>query len=165
MVGELKAKTSAADAIAAGANAAGAKTSAFGYFDKLVKRGQAGVEFMAIVAFLALFLTIIYIITSTQQSEALTETSISAGWAVCQQIASEVSTAVSVGDGYERVFFLPQDVNGDAYAVIIYPSEQAVSVSWPSYSCRSPLMTSQVNGVPHAGSNKVKNNNGIIEFS
>ena len=136
-----------------------------GFVRRNLARGQAGVEFMAIVAFLALFLTIIYIITSTQQSEALTETSISAGWAVCQQIASEVSTAVSVGDGYERVFFLPQDVNGDAYAVIIYPSEQAVSVSWPSYSCRSPLMTSQVNGVPHAGSNKVKNNNGIIEFS
>ena len=160
MVGELKAKTSAADA-----NAADAKANTFSYFDTLVKRGQAGVEFMAIVAFLALLLTIIYIITNTQQSEAVSETSISSGWAVCQQIASEVSTAVSVGDGYERIFFLPQDVNGDAYAVIIYPSEQAVSVSWPSYSCRSPLMTSQVNGVPHAGSNKVKNNNGIIEFS
>ncbi len=161
MVGELKAKTSAADA-----NAADAKANTFSYFDTLVKRGQAGVEFMAIVAFLALLLTIIYIITNTQQSEAVSETSISSGWAVCQQIASEVSTAVSVGDGYERIFFLPQDVNGDAYSVSIYASEQAVSVSWSSYSCRSPLITSQISGsTPCAGSNKVTNHNGVISFS
>ncbi len=137
-----------------------------GFVRRSLARGQAGVEFMAIVAFLALLLTIIYIITNTQQSEAVSETSISSGWAVCQQIASEVSTAVSVGDGYERIFFLPQDVNGDAYSVSIYASEQAVSVSWSSYSCRSPLITSQISGsTPCAGSNKVTNHNGVISFS
>jgi hypothetical protein len=127
--------------------------------------GQAGVEFMTIVAFLGLMLAVVYAVTFMQQSEVTTQSSVVSGWNICQQIASEINTAVSVGDGYERAFLLPLDVNGEAYAVSITPVEQAVFVSWGAYSCRAPFVTSQVSGTPHAGANKVKNNNGAISFS
>lgn len=129
------------------------------------RRAQAGVEFLVIVSFLGLMLIIVYAITFTQQGEVTTQSSVASGWNLCQQIASEVNTAVSVGDGFERVFYLSLDVNGAAYTVTINAAEQAVFVSWNGYACRAPLVTSQVAGTPQPGANKVKNSDGSISFS
>ncbi|MEM0475443.1 MAG: hypothetical protein QW343_01485 [Candidatus Norongarragalinales archaeon] len=128
-------------------------------------RGQAGVEFMTIVGLLGLMLLIVFAISFNQRGEVAIQSSVYYGWSLCQQIASEVNTAVGVGDGFERIFYLPLDVNGEKYSISIAPSEQAVFVSWAGYSCRAPLVTSQLTGSLQPGANKVKNNNGSISFS
>jgi hypothetical protein len=120
---------------------------------------------MAIVAFLALMLIIVYIVTAGQRSEVATQSSLTEGWNLCARIASEVNTAVGVGNGYERSFYLPLDVNGESYDVSVYAQEQAVTVEWSGFACRASVLTSQLTGVPHAGLNKVKNNGNVIEFS
>jgi len=129
-------------------------------------RGQASVEFMAIVGLLGLLLLIIYGITNSQRADVAVQSTIASGWNICVKISAEASTAIGVGDGYERIFYLPYDVNGEEYSISIIPQEQSVYVSWNDYSCRAPLLTSQIVGTPHAGgANKVKNDNGTLYFS
>ena len=129
------------------------------------RRGQAAVEFITLVGILGILFVIIYLVSYSQQNDATTQASLSSGWDLCQRIASEADTAVGVGDGYEHGFVLPADVNGQEYSVTIIAAEQSVFVYWGGYSCRAALVTSQVSGSPHVGSNKVKNDNGYIEFS
>ena len=128
-------------------------------------RGQAGVEFMAIVGLLGLMLIGVYAFTNSQRADVEVQSTVASGWSICGKIAAEASTAIGVGDGYERIFYLPSDVNGDAYSISVTPQEQSVFVSWDSYSCRASLLTSQVVGAPHAGTNKVKNDKGTLYFS
>ena len=130
-----------------------------------LKSGQASVEFMAILAFLAMLLCVIYAVSSNQLGDVSSESSVAAGEGICSQIAAETNTAVGMGSGYQRTFYLPLDVNGAAYTVTVSAPEQAVYVSWIGYSCRAPLLTAQVSGAPHAGANKVSNNNNAIAFS
>ncbi len=80
---------------------------------------------------------------------------------ISESIAGEINLALKAGDGYSRVFYIPEKIlNAIDYEINI--SNYRVYVHWSLGSTQSVIYIRNVNGVMKKGENLIRNVNGEI---
>jgi hypothetical protein len=125
-------------------------------------KGQAGVEFMVLVA---IMLTIVLIFVwnglSTRQRVFDVKTNVEAQQ-LCDNIAFEINSAVKAGDGYKRKFYVKDEFFGVSNFTISV-SEYSVFIDWSHNSVSSSMITENINGAIERGKKyTIENKNGDI---
>lgn len=126
-------------------------------------KAQVSTEFILYAAILVFILAFAAYFAVVTAGDIRTEGVNTDAKRVAAIIATEINTAVEVGDGYSRRFFLPQTLYSDTnYTVSI--DAQRVYVLWNSRSYSLPVLAGNTTGVPAKGYNTLKNVNGVIIF-
>jgi len=80
---------------------------------------------------------------------------------ISQAIASEINLALKAGDGYSRIFYIPQKIlNSIDFDVKV--SNYRVYVYWKEGSSQSVIYTKEINGTFTKGENLIRNVDGVI---
>ncbi len=128
-------------------------------------RGQAAMEFLALLGVAAAMLAVFSLVSFERQQELNRIEVAGAGRLVCRRVAFEANSAAAVGDGFEHEFFLPLQLEHSRdYSVEVIAAERAVLVEWGFGSCRLPLVASRFSGNPSKGENAISNQGGVIVF-
>jgi hypothetical protein len=80
------------------------------------------------------------------------------------EIAFEINTAVKIGDGYTRRFYV-EDAFAGIYNFNIEVEGYLVKIKWNDGFVSSQIVTNNITGNVTKGWNLVENNNGIINVS
>lgn len=84
---------------------------------------------------------------------------------VLKLAAIEINTAVSIGNGYENAFLLPQQLYGQRdYTITIDADYQRIYISWYNGTYIVPVLTSNITGTINNGVNVIKNEGGLIKL-
>ncbi len=81
------------------------------------RRGQSSLEFLAMVSLSALLLAGLYGVMASKQSQAFTYQNSQTAEKVAEQVSFQVEMALVQGDGYSRVFSVPERIGGEFYTV------------------------------------------------
>ncbi len=125
-------------------------------------KGQAGIEFMILVA-VVLIIVLIFVWNglTTRQRVFNTKTNIESQ-KLCKYIAFEINSAVKAGDGYRRKFYVEKEFFG-ASSFTIKVSEYSVFMDWNHNSVASPIVTKNITGTIERGKwYTIENKNGMI---
>lgn len=88
--------------------------------------GQSSLEFLSMVSMSAILLAGLYGFTTAKQVEISEYTRTENARSVMDRVAFEVEMALVQGEGYSRVFSLPQRVSGERYNVSVGHSKTVV---------------------------------------
>lgn len=122
---------------------------------------QVSVEFMIFVAVLSIFLFLTFYQNSNLFFQLTLVKNFKDAQTISDQIASEINLALKVGDGYSRVFFLPEKISNSLdYEVNV--EDYRVVIKWKSGSTQSVILTKNITGQIVKGKNLIKNIGGII---
>ncbi len=128
-------------------------------------RAQVSLEFIIVAGFAVLLLIALLTITLSQVRSAVTEGTLSGMEDIALSIQQELLTARSVGDGYERSFTLPADIQGRRYTVALQPDGNAtvvtIGLAGREISARAP----RCDGTLRYGTNRITTQNGTISCS
>jgi len=110
-------------------------------------KGQVGVEFMILMSvMLTIVLIFVWSGLSTRQRVFDTKTNVEAQ-ELCDYIAFEINSAVKVGDGYKRNFYVENELFGFTDFTITV-SEYSVFIDWSDKSVSSVIITENIIVVP-----------------
>jgi hypothetical protein len=130
-----------------------------------MRKAQAGVELLLLVGLLAIVFIYFIAVVGDRQRIAVEDRISMGGNAVCDQLATEINIASKIGDGYSRLFTLPQKLYNFAnYTMRMHPGSQRVEVNWRGESCIRAIFTSNVTGTPQHGDNIIRNAGGMIQL-
>lgn len=111
---------------------------------------------MVSVSILLIFLVFFILIIAQEQKANAGELSGIDAARVCEIVGTEVNTAVAVGEGYSREFFLPEYVYPSSNYSIQIIGER-VWVDWGNGFCNYPILSSNVTGNFSTGVNLIRN--------
>jgi len=122
---------------------------------------QASLEFFILVSLLIIILTGVMYFSSSYYYQFNQLQIYSEANKISQSIASEINLALKAGDGYSRIFYIPEkilnsidfEVNVTSYRVYVY---------WNGGSTQSVIYTKNINGTLKKGENWIRNINGEI---
>ena len=136
-------------------------------FLKILRRGQLSLELMVIVGILVLMLSFFSMFSFGRYQDFVSDRQTIEAKAIVREAASELNTAIVVGDGYSRVFQLPGALSdGEDYVVRTIPAEQSVEIAWRLRSFAAPLLSSDVEEKTLSkGNNTVTNQGGQIRIA
>ena len=122
---------------------------------------QASIEFFALISVLIVILTIVIYFNSSYYHKFNLYQVNSEAKKISDAVAMEINLALKAGDGYTRVFYIPDKIlNAIDYEINI--SNYRVYVHWNFGSTQSVIYTRNVNGVLKRGENLIRNVNGEI---
>jgi hypothetical protein len=122
---------------------------------------QVSIEFISLVSvlFILLILTIYY--NSEFYYQIYSTRIFKEAQTVSDQISSEINLALKAGDGYSRIFFLPEKLSNSVdYSIVV--ENYLVIVSWDTKSAQSTILTKNVAGEFFKGRNLIRNSGGIV---
>ncbi len=126
-------------------------------------KAQISTEFLAYTAILVVIMVFAMFFAITTGNEARTEGINIDAKRIAGIVATEINTAVEVGDGYSHRFFLPQTLRSETnYTLQLM--QQRVYIFWNGRSYSLPVLAGNVTGIPASGYNIVRNINGAIKF-
>jgi len=122
---------------------------------------QASLEFFILVSLLIIILTGVMYFSSSYYYQFNQLQIYSEANKISQSIASEINLALKAGDGYSRIFYIPEkilnsidfEINVTSYRVYVY---------WNGGSTQSVIYTKNINGTLKKGENWIRNVNGEI---
>ena len=122
---------------------------------------QASLEFFVLVSLLIIILTGVMYFSSSYYYQFNQLQIYSEANKISQSIASEINLALKAGDGYSRIFYIPEkilnaidfEINVTSYRVYVY---------WNGGSTQSVIYTKSINGTLKKGENWIRNVNGEI---
>ena len=80
---------------------------------------------------------------------------------VLKDIVYEINSAVTSGPGYERKFFIPENIGGYSnYKITV--GNNLVFIDWDNRSKSKTIITESINGKLSKGWNWIRNVNGVI---
>lgn len=122
---------------------------------------QASIEFIFLLSILSIFLFLVVYQNSSLYSQANYVKTLKDAQEISDQIAFEINLALKAGDGYSRVFYIPNKIsNSIDYNVSI--ENYLVILKWNSSSTQSVIFVKNVNGEIVKGKNFIRNLNGVI---
>ncbi|MFB6292126.1 MAG: hypothetical protein ABEI58_01895 [Candidatus Nanohaloarchaea archaeon] len=80
-------------------------------------KGQSSLEFLAMVSLSALLLAALYGVMASKQSQAFTYQNRQTAEKVAEMVSFQVEMALVQGEGYSRVFSVPERIGGEHYTV------------------------------------------------
>jgi hypothetical protein len=122
---------------------------------------QASLEFFVLVSLLIIILTVVMYFSSSYYYQFNQLQIYSEANKISQSIASEINLALKAGDGYSRIFYIPEkilnaidfEINVENYRVYVYLNGD---------STQSIIYTKNINGTLKKGENWIRNVNGEI---
>ena len=126
-------------------------------------KAQISAEFMFYISILLIIMSFATFFAIVTGNDLRTESINTDAKRLAAAVATEINTAVEVGDGYSRNFFLPQTVYGSInYTIdILY---QRVYIYWEGRSYSLPVLAYNITGSPAKGYTTIRNSNGVIVF-
>ncbi|MEM4255373.1 MAG: hypothetical protein QXR53_03520 [Candidatus Norongarragalinales archaeon] len=124
-------------------------------------RNQVSVELLSLVGILSLVLVLVVVLSFVISQQLNTQKTSSGGADLCVFLATEVNTAASLGEGYERSFVMPFVYTQFPYSIEFDNNERRVGVSWSGGGCSTPLLAN-VSGAVSQGPNFMRFENGVV---
>lgn len=82
-------------------------------------------------------------------------------WMISDQIASEINLALKAGDGYSRIFYIPNKISNSLdYNITV--DNYLVKIGWSDGYTQSIILTKNASGTLLKGQNSIKNLNGNV---
>lgn len=128
-------------------------------------KAQISLEVLTYLIIMTVMLTIVTFV-ALEKSQAIYSEKINMdARRVLKLAAIEINTAVSIGDGYENAFSLPQQLYGQRdYTITVDPDYQRIYISWDGGSHIVPVLTNNITGTINNGVNVIKNEAGLIKL-
>lgn len=127
--------------------------------------GQSALEFLAMVSLSALILAALYGVMVSKQSQTLEYQNSRTAGRIAEYVSFQVEMALVQGDGYSRVFSLPENIAGQEYNVSVFNGTS--QLSWGDSSAIRPsrYMGDEVR-ISTSGTNtfRVVNNEGEVKL-
>jgi len=123
-------------------------------------KSQSSIEYIVIFTIFmsALILTAFM---SIQRTQNINEARLALkAESIVNEISEKINMVVMEGDGFQINLTLPSNILGSTYNITIASNSVALKVSDITYI--RPLLTSNITGVPEAGTNLIRNDNGEI---
>jgi hypothetical protein len=122
---------------------------------------QASLEFFVLVSLLIVILTVVMYFSSSYYYQFNQLQIYSEANKISESIASEINLALKAGDGYSRIFYIPEKIlNAIDFEINI--TNYRVYVYWNDGSTQSVIYTKNINGTLKKGENWIRNVNGEI---
>lgn len=103
---------------------------------KTVSPGQSSMEFLAFVSLSALLLAGLHSVMVSKQAEALDYENRRTAEKVAEYVSFQLEMALVQGEGYSRVFSIPDRIAGEPYRVELYNS--TTRLVWSNESVIQP---------------------------
>mgnify|MGYP006280337415 CR=1 FL=1 len=87
-------------------------------------------EFLAFVSMSMFMLAVLYTVMADKQAETFQQRSQSNAESIANKVSFNLEMALTQGEGYSRVFSLPENIAGNSYNVLI--DGGTIRVSWSS---------------------------------
>jgi uncharacterized protein (UPF0333 family) len=123
-------------------------------------KAQVSVEFLVLVSFLLLAVIVIFYYGTRFQSEATLERVYNDAKTLVEEIAFEINLASKAGNGYIRKFYVPKDVLGRNFTIVV--SEYHVTLSYEEGAVSTTIVIDDIVGNVTSGWNLITNVNGVI---
>jgi hypothetical protein len=136
------------------------------------RKAEASIEFMVFFGIILLFFVFFLGIVGVDNND-ISESSVYANAeSILNTVVNEINTASRV-QGYYRVFSIPDKLSsGELYAVNYSTAFRTVIVEWDKNattgirkSVVGNMITNNVTGSVHAGSNRIENNDGRVSIN
>jgi hypothetical protein len=131
------------------------------------KKSQSSMEFVILTGFMMLVFVIFFIVIQGRLVVVKDVRAEQRALEIASIVKNEVELANTVTEGYERVFFIPYDIDGESYTIFIYDDYELVInhsgrqfVSFFDY----PVFNATPDAMIHPGYNKFVNNT-LVEYS
>ena len=125
-------------------------------------KSQASVELLSLVALGGIVLAGVTVISFVYSQQLNAQKSFTGGNELCLFLASEINTAASFGEGFERSFILPFSATQFSFLVEFNNAERKVFVFWEGGGCSKPLLSEVSGSLNFQGSNFLRFNNGVV---
>jgi len=127
-------------------------------------KGQVSTEFMIFMSILGVMM-IVFLFSNTSLSyRAIGIKSNTEAKKLCDRIAFEINSASRAGDGYERAFYVDENLYGIGNFTISVDNYY-VTIDWYANSVSSSIIVKNITGTVHTGFNVIENTEGIIYVS
>jgi len=93
-------------------------------------KGQSSIEFLAFVSMSMFMLAVLYTVMADKQAETFQERSQDNAEAIAEKISFNLEMALVQGEGYSRVFSLPETIAGNKYNILV--DGGTIRISWLS---------------------------------
>lgn len=123
-------------------------------------KSQSAMEFVTLVAFMTIALVGFYAVTTSKTIDAKEEENKKIAEDIANFAYKEIELAKSVGEGYSRVFSMPQAVNGISYDINIIDNRELVINYLGNEYVR--LLPSNVTGNISRGQILILKRNGVV---
>ena len=126
------------------------------------RKAEISIEFVVFIGILLVFFIFFFGIIGFKTAD-INESSL---YTNAQNIANEIANEINIAsgmEGYYREFSIPERlVSGDNYSVNINNDYRIVQLAWDGRGVVSNLMTDQISGNITPGTNRIKNEGGVI---
>ena len=107
-----------------------------------IKKGQGGLEFMALVIFILLIFASYHTVIDNKNVEVIEYKRNFLSKSIAEKIAYEINIAMTSGAGYLKGFYIPSNIYGYDYNITF--SRKAVFVDWAGNSHEAYIITSNI---------------------
>lgn len=123
-------------------------------------KGQSSIEFLAFVSMSMFMLAVLYTVMADKQAETFQERSQDNAQAIAEKVSFNLEMALVQGEGYSRVFSLPETIAGNKYNILIDGGTTRISWSSENMLGSTRYTGEKINTTVEDGSNvfRVKNN-------
>lgn len=123
-------------------------------------KGQSSIEFLAFVSMSMFMLAVLYTVAADKQVETFQQRSQDNARAIADKVSFNLEMALVQGEGYSRVFSLPQSIAGNKYNILIDGGTTRVSWSEENILGSTRFTGQRINLTVEDDSNvfRVKNN-------
>jgi hypothetical protein len=123
-------------------------------------KGQSSLEFLAFVSMSMFMLAVLYTVMADKQAETFEKRSQDNARAILDKVSFNLEMALAQGEGYSRVFSLPENIAGNNYNVLIDGGTARISWSSSSVLDSTRFTGQKINFTVEDSSNvfRVKNN-------
>lgn len=91
-------------------------------------KGQSSMEFLALVSLSMFMLAVLYTVMADKQVETFQEQSQENAEQIANKVSFNLEMALVQGEGYSRVFSIPQNIAGKKYSLEV--EDGVVKVDW-----------------------------------
>jgi hypothetical protein len=124
-------------------------------------KSQVGIEFITYVILLLIVLSILLYSATSRQYELISIKSNLEAKEMCDDISFEINEATRAGNGYERRFYVKENLFGSS-SFNISIENYSVSIDWDGRSTSCSIITNNVVGTIDKGWDSINNSNGVI---
>ncbi|RLG19247.1 hypothetical protein DRN67_03230 [Candidatus Micrarchaeota archaeon] len=128
-------------------------------------KGQSSIELVTYLAIGILITILFLLVLQPYERDIITERKAILAKEMLWRVTAELNGAASVGDGYSRLFTLPNSLSdGTNYSIRIDSEYQVVQIFWGDSegAYGLPIATSNVTGSFVIGVNRITNSDGLI---
>ncbi len=126
------------------------------------RRGEVSIEFISLIGLMLSIFVFMVVVIGLKNNDITESMVYSDAQKIADVIASEINTASRI-EGYYRDFEIPEKIAGIENYTVNYSTElRFVQVKWGVNNQMSNIVTSNVSGTINPGTNRIRNEGGMI---